>query len=181
MKKSAVFNDLSVLKVILTIFCALFLISSPSIAQNDSTSNGGFISFNGYYDSREMSVFTVNTLAFLPKKFEYFSTLNVFNDLKNSEKNTYIENHLNWTVKKNTSLDLNVYWVHLSGTRFRCIEVGFEMACFQCEILVKMDEKAQAQLFLVRFCRGSYSNAWPNDVQSGPTFLSLGFAFKKEQ
>lgn len=112
------------------IFClalSSLIISNYSVAQEKtnetkekSHENHGFLDFNGYYDSREFSVMTLNILAKLPNRFQYFSLTNyvgnsdtaIGNTDKASELHTfYTEQNLRWGIKEGLPFDLTAQWV----------------------------------------------------------------------
>lgn len=88
----------------------------------------GFIDFNGYVDTRHSSVATVNLLANLPARFQYFSLTNVYgpNDSKHLTDLTglYTEQNLRWMPSTNVPVDLVVQWVIRSGLNNDVLRLG---------------------------------------------------------
>ncbi|MFC2175765.1 hypothetical protein ACFLR1_02180 [Bacteroidota bacterium] len=94
------------------------LIPSASQAQKKTGKNGisGFADFNAYYDTRQFSVFTINLLANLPYRFQYFSLTNFQSPKRSFDlESLYTEQNLRWGVHKNVPLDLTFQYVIRNG------------------------------------------------------------------
>lgn len=77
----------------------------------------GFADFNGYYDTREFAVLTINLLANLPYRFQYFSLSNIQGEEKSFDlASFYTEQNLRWGVHKKLPLDLTFQYVIRDGT-----------------------------------------------------------------
>jgi len=78
--------------------------------------NSGFLDFNGYYDTREFSVLTVNILAKLPHRLEYFSLTNFQSEPHSSDlKSFYSEQNIRWKINKKIPIDLTYQYVIRHG------------------------------------------------------------------
>ena len=81
--------------------------------------NTGFIDFNSYWDSRDFSVLTINSLIKLPNDFEYFQFVNYTSPLGDTSQlddwnDFFTEIHLRRPISKESELvphlDWNVMW-----------------------------------------------------------------------
>jgi len=76
----------------------------------------GFLDFNGYYDTRDYSVMTINILAKLPNRFQFFSLTNYKSGNKSSDLSSfYSEFNMRWQVKKGNPFDLTYQLVMRQG------------------------------------------------------------------
>ena len=113
-------------------FLLLLTVNSNGYAQ-DTTEikqakhvNKGFLDFNGYYDTREFSVMTLNLLAVLPHRFQYFSLTNFQGPTRTSDlSNYYSEQNVRWNFMKNIPLDFTSQWVLKSGINNDVLKFGF--------------------------------------------------------
>lgn len=85
-------------------------------------SQSGFLDFNVYpylSDVDNDSVFTLNIAATLPKRFSYFSLLNISNQPADNElgdtTNYYTEQNIRWQFRDSSPLDLTVQYNMRSG------------------------------------------------------------------
>lgn len=88
----------------------------------------GFIDINGYYDTRDFSVMTVNLLANLPGRIQYFSLTNFSNSV-GAEKpedldSYYTEQNLRWAPFTDLPVDIAMQWTHMSGTENDVLRLG---------------------------------------------------------
>ncbi|WP_418603230.1 hypothetical protein [Hwangdonia sp.] len=100
------------------ILSGLFLNSlySQNNQESETHKNSGFLDFNGYYDSRRFSTFTINALANLSYRLQYFSLTNFQGSDSTTDLSTfYTEQNLRWKIKGNSPLDLTVQWVARTG------------------------------------------------------------------
>lgn len=87
--------------------------------------NKGFLDFNGYYDTRKFSVMTLNILAKLPHRFQYFSLTNFEGPKQTSDlSNYYSEQNIRWNIKKTIPIDLISQWVLKSDTNNDVLRFG---------------------------------------------------------
>ncbi len=78
--------------------------------------NKGFTVFNFYYDTRIYSVFTLNLLANLPQRFQYFSLTSYYGAAQSSDvDNFYCEQNLRWEIDQNIPIDLTFQLVLRRG------------------------------------------------------------------
>lgn len=97
--------------------------------------NFGYIDLNGYYDTRNFSVLTINLMTSLPHRFQYFSLTNYFNNQNSSDlEGFYAEHNLRWAINERLPLDLTYQYVlrqgekndeHRFGLRWRLHNTGF--------------------------------------------------------
>ncbi|MDO8462416.1 MAG: hypothetical protein Q7S98_06135 [Deltaproteobacteria bacterium] len=89
----------------------------------------GFIDLQGYYDTRNFSILSIDLLANLPAHFQYFSFVNLFNPPdKNSNhdlENYFTEQNLRWFLPKKLPFALTFQWAILSGTDNDIARFGF--------------------------------------------------------
>ncbi|MCT4562451.1 MAG: hypothetical protein N4A41_13875 [Crocinitomicaceae bacterium] len=77
-----------------------------------------FIDLNGYYDTRELRVFTLNAKIDFSPRFSYFTVSNFFSDPFKRDMNAYyMEHHLFFRITPNSPLDLTQYWISISGPK----------------------------------------------------------------
>ncbi len=101
----------NILKIILL---QIVLISAVSTgyAQN----NTGFSDFNIYYDSRDFSVFTLNLLAKLPNRFQYFSLTNYEGAHNASDLSKfYSEQNIRWKLSDKSPFDATLQYAMRGG------------------------------------------------------------------
>jgi hypothetical protein len=101
---------------ILSIYC------SQTWSAEAHNSQSGFLDFNVYpylSDVDNDSVFTLNIAATLPKRFSYFSLLNIGNQPADKElgdtSNYYTEQNIRWQIHDSSPLDLTVQYNMRSG------------------------------------------------------------------
>lgn len=88
-------------------------ISAQDIENNNTT---GFIDLNMYFDTREFNVMTINILAKLPNRFQYFSLTNYLGaDQSVDLASFYSEQNSRWQIKKMSPLDLTLQYVMRQG------------------------------------------------------------------
>lgn len=88
--------------------------------------NSGFLDFNGYYDTRDESVMTLNILANVENRFQYFSLTNFQGHNESSDlESFYSEHNLRWRIKDTTSFDLTLQYVLRQGFRNDDLRFGF--------------------------------------------------------
>ncbi len=76
----------------------------------------GFADFNGYYDTRQFSVLTINLLANLPYRFQYFSLTNFQSPKRSFDlESFYSEQNLRWGVHKKIPLEVTFQYVLRQG------------------------------------------------------------------
>lgn len=102
-----------------TILFLLGFIPFLMIAQSSDSSKFEkfqFVDFNGYYDTRNLNVFTLNAKLDFSSRFSYFTVMNFFSDPEKRDMNGYyMEHHLYYKLFKEKSLDLTQYWISVSG------------------------------------------------------------------
>ena len=82
--------------------------------------------FNGYYDTREFSVLTINMKANFPNRFQYFSLTNYEGQSTTSDiGNLYSEHNLRYPVSRKLPLDYTFQYVLRSGLDNDDILLGF--------------------------------------------------------
>jgi hypothetical protein len=109
--------------VLLFVFVASLMANQNILAQSATSDerriehhNTGFVDFNGYYDTREFSVMTVNILAKLNHRFQYFSLTNYWGANRSSDlASFYSEQNIRWTIQEKSPVDLTVQYVIRQG------------------------------------------------------------------
>lgn len=107
--------------LILKLLVLSVLLCNSVNSQDDSITeehkNTGFLDFNGYYDTREFSTLTINALANLPHRFQYFSLTNFDGSDNTSDLNRYYtEQNIRWNIKETSPLDITTQWVSRSNS-----------------------------------------------------------------
>jgi hypothetical protein len=119
----------------------------PSKAQSTKKVSG-FLDFNGYYDSRDYTVFTYNILAKLPHRLEYFSLTNYQGSESNSDVNNfYAEHNIRFGLVDSKPLDATMQYVIRSGIKNDKQRLGIRWRIHHTKLLKSAMEK----------CRFSYS------------------------
>ena len=96
------------------------LVTSNCFSQNEipKHKNSGFIDLNGYYDTRDFSVLTINLFASLPHRLQYFSLTNYTNNQDSPDlEGFYAEHNLRWAINKKLPLDLTYQYVLRQGEK----------------------------------------------------------------
>lgn len=130
------------MKTTLFVLAVFFLITFPVAAQDSSNvvleeialeqkqeknlfgDVDGFLDFNGYFDTRDSSIFTLNTLIKFPFMVDYFSFVNVFGGFGTTGdlNDYYTEQNIHFNSSK-LPVDAGVQWV--SASKFRdLIRIG---------------------------------------------------------
>ena len=130
------FSKLIILFIVITLntnFC--FSQAIDTLDTEEKFKNSGFIDFNGYYDTRDFSVLTINLFAKLPHRFQYFSLTNYSNNQDSPDlENFYAEHNLRWAINKKLPIDLTYQYVlrqgeknddHRFGLRWRLHNTSF--------------------------------------------------------
>jgi hypothetical protein len=98
-------------------------LAAPGVAAQERT---GFIDLNAYWDSRSSATYTVNLLANLPHRFQYFSFVNYSGPLDGGSAELdafYAEHHLRWGIE-GSPVDLTAMWNLRSGVDNDALFVG---------------------------------------------------------
>ncbi len=89
----------------------------------------GFMDFNGYYDTNEQSVVTINLLANMPHGFQYFSLTNFTSPVETDQlgdmESFYTEQNLRWALPNHLPLDVTIQWNIRSGAENDRVRLGF--------------------------------------------------------
>ena len=88
----------------------------------------GFLDFNTYYDSRSSTVLTLNILANLPHRFQYFSLTNYFSPVNatvlSDLESFYTEQNIRFSPKEALPVDATLQWVVRSPGENDALRVG---------------------------------------------------------
>ena len=116
---------------------SLFVLLFSGLLQFKATAqNKGFMDFNGYYDTREFSVLTLNLLAKLPNRIQYFSLTNYQGPSKSSDlSNFYSEQNLRWGVSKDSPIDATIQYVIRNKTMNDDLRFGFRWRLHNTSII----------------------------------------------
>ena len=94
---------------------------------------------NGYYDTRDFAVVTLNVLANLPGRLQYFSLTNYTNavgaDPRRDFDTYYTEQNLRWGPLPSVPLDLMTQWVHRSGGKNDMLRFGLRWRLMNTSVL----------------------------------------------
>ena len=99
-----------------SLFFLFVCLVSTAQEQKEKEPISGFLDFNAYYDTREYSVFTLNILANISNRLQFFSMTN-YQSAKYSFdlESTYSEHNLRWSLGKNLPLDLTTQYALRDG------------------------------------------------------------------
>jgi hypothetical protein len=104
--------------------------SQLSLAQQsgDTKATTGKLDFNYYRDTRSYNVMTINLLADFKKRFQYFSLVDYFSDLKSAESTDtnrfYTEQNLRYYLSDDKLVALSSQAVMASGQRNDLFRAG---------------------------------------------------------
>lgn len=133
------------MKNILIIFFIICIASSPSLLfsqKNDSTTASGFIDLNGYYDTRELSILTINLMTNFPKRVQYFSLTNYQGANNTSDLSSlYSEQNIRWAITQKSPLDLTLQYVIRSGNQNDDVRFGIRYKLSQTRKLLTFFKK----------------------------------------
>lgn len=123
-----IFQNFTLIRLILLILLLSLCCSAATQAQNRDSlirRNTGFIDFNGYYDTRDFSVFTINLLANLPIRFQYFGFINFEGPKETTDLGTYYSEHnLRWAINNTAPVELTLQWVTRPGIENDILRLG---------------------------------------------------------
>ena len=92
----------------------IFLLTNSifAIAQKDSTAATGFVDLNGYNDTRHFGVFTINLMANIHNRVQYFSFVNYQGAANTTDLSTFFtEQNIRYAIKKNSPFDITLQYV----------------------------------------------------------------------
>jgi len=96
------------MKLFTLYFCLIFIVNLAVSQQQKVDKNTGFIDFNGYYDTREFSVLTINMMVNFPNCFQYFSLTNYEGQSTSSDLgNLYSEHNLRYPLSRKLAFKMN--------------------------------------------------------------------------
>lgn len=116
--------------LILSFMIAFSIQAQDTLEQIKPTKNpskviAGFIDPNIYYDTRNRFDFTLNALAGLPHRFQYFTFSNYSTSNETSDlSNFYSEHHLYWGISNKSPFDLLLQVMILSGEQNDAFRIG---------------------------------------------------------
>ncbi|MEO9872035.1 hypothetical protein [Ekhidna sp.] len=145
--------------LIAVFFVSIFFSASSQEVATDYR-NTGFLDFNGYYDTREFSTLTLNMLANLKNKFQYFSLTN-FEGAKHSSDlgQYYTEQNVRWSIKKNGPFILSTQWVSKSGAKNDNLKFGLMVnthkLSFVKDLFTRLNFSYALSLYTIQFNEGS--------------------------
>ena len=85
----------------------------------------GFLDFNTYYDTRDFSVMTINILAKLPNRLQYFSLTNYQSaDASADLASFYSEQNVRWQLKTKSPFDITLQYVMRQGSKNDDVRLG---------------------------------------------------------
>ena len=117
----------------------LMISAAASFAQKgsaDSLPPSGYLDFNGYYDTRQFSVLTLNLLANINVRTQYFSLTNYQGGSASSDLSAlYSEQNVRWAPVKNKAFDLTLQYVIRSGNSNDDVKLGFRWKPSQSKLL----------------------------------------------
>lgn len=111
-----------------------FLLTIPQIAFCADSEKGdkatGFLDFNYYYDTRDFDVLTINALANITERVQYFSLTNYSNSIstnKNFIRNRlFSEQNIRWlAIQEKFPTDLTLQWVISNPGKKDLLRLGF--------------------------------------------------------
>ena len=115
--------------------CLIFLLSiiQNTVKGQDTTvikpyihETAGFLDLNGYYDTRNFSIATINILSKLPNRFEYFSLTNYQGGKGTSDLSSfYTEQNVRWKPLRKIPVNLTAQLVIRGGTSNDNVYLGF--------------------------------------------------------
>lgn len=119
---------------------ALFLgtLSTP-LSAAESNTRFGSIAVQGYYDTRDFAIVTIDTFAKLHHNLEYFSFVNFYSPTNASNRldteRYFTEQHLRWGPAENFPLDLTGQFTFQTGTNNDVFRPGVRWRAHDTPIL----------------------------------------------
>lgn len=135
------------LKKLRGVWCfAIFLVAiSGWNTQSAMASSKGFFDYNYYTDTRDFNVYTLNLLANVNSKIQYFSLLNIFNSAgteENFDKSLFFsEQNIRWSVVPDLPYEMTLQWVTQSGNKNDIFRVGTRIRVNDIESLKSLFKK----------------------------------------
>ena len=150
-------------------FCLTFIVKFTISQEQKTSKTEGFMDFNGYYDTREFSVLTINMMANFPNRFQYFSLTNYEGQSTTSDiGNLYSEHNLRYPVSRKLPLDYTLQYVLRSGLDNDDIRLGFRWRLTQTPwvgaFLKKHKVFVSANPMVVQF-RENASTKWMTQIE----------------
>lgn len=122
---------------------------TDSLEVQDKSENTGVIDLNLYFDTRESADFTINLLANLPQRIQYFSFINLSGSTSSSEMDAYYtEQHLRWNPIEKIPLDLTQLWTSISGPSNDNLFYGIRWRWNQSPFVGRLLNKADLTFFV---------------------------------
>lgn len=113
-----------------------------SLVGQDTHKNSGFLDFNGYYDTREHSTLTINLLANLNHRFQYFSLTNYDGAEAGADiAGFYAEHNLRWAIQEGSPLDLTYQHILRQGIKNDAPRLGFRLSIHKISGLSSLFQK----------------------------------------
>ena len=116
--------------MVLFLLCASCFPKTGLAESEPAKKVSGFVEFNLYpYDTRDVTVYTINTLLNLLLGFNYFGFVNYFSPINSSTNEElegfYTEHNLNWKLPHNLPFQLAAQWAIASGPSSDTLRFGF--------------------------------------------------------
>ena len=93
------------------------VVKEKNIVKENRHENSGLIDFNGYYDTREYGEMTINILANMDHRIQYFSLTNFSSTTPSADLSGYYsEQNIRWNPIKKLPLDITSQWVIRAGS-----------------------------------------------------------------
>ena len=125
--------------------CLLFsnVIAQDSLSLNSaSIPSTGYLDFNGYYDTRNHSEFTLNILGNTTKRFHYFSLTNYTGVTESSDlAQFYSEQNLRFKLSNESAFDASLQWALREGQDNDDIKWGLRIRFNDLQFLSKLFKK----------------------------------------
>ena len=131
------------LRHIVVLLCAL-IVSNIGTAQEKNV-QGGWMTFKGYYDTRDRSMITMSSLVNLPGHFQYFGFINLFTPLDPPNKLElslyYTEQNLFYKPFEKIPLGPNIQAVSTSGNGNDLVRFGIQWCPSDTPVFEKFFKK----------------------------------------
>jgi hypothetical protein len=111
-------------------------------AQKDSTATTGFVDLNAYNDTRHFGVYTINLMANIHNRVQYFSFVNFQGAANSTDLGTFFtEQNIRIALKKKSPIDLTLQYVIRNNIGNDDLKLGLRFKLSQTKPLVNFFKK----------------------------------------
>ncbi|MEO9967844.1 MAG: hypothetical protein ABJF11_18775 [Reichenbachiella sp.] len=114
--------------IVLVLGLSYSVIGQHVTEKNENSKASGFVDFNAYRDTRAFSELTINALANVTDRIQYFSLTNNSGAPNTSDVQSFFsEQNIRWKVAKNSPVDFTSQWTLRTGEDNDNWRLGFRV------------------------------------------------------